>query len=285
MAPPTFNNITKDVNSLINADYYHGQPLALDISTTAKNGVKFDIKTKQQKAGSPLSTTIETKFNDKSTGLSLTQSVANSDNIATKIEVDDILTKGLKTELITSIVPDVSKDAKLNLSFTQDFLTARGNFTLINKPSFIGDFTIARDGVVGGAQLSYDITQGSLSSYLVALAYKQADYTVGVSYTDKHLSTISLFQNVSDVLQIGAKATTVCKYIPDHKNTSIEFATKYIPDESSQIKAKIQDTGILALAYKQQLRKGINVGIGASFNALNLNEPVHKIGGSLSFST
>ena len=281
MAPPFYNNVSKDINTLLNNDYYHNQVASFELSTIAKNGVKFNVKSKQLNNTSPLSSTIETKVTDKSTGLTLTQSVANNNNLVTKIELADILTQGLKTELITSLVPDVSKNAKLNVSFTQDFFTARGNFDLLTKPSFVGDVTLSHDGIVGGVQFGYDITQGSLSSYALALAYNQSDYSLGVSFNSKQLATVSFFQTVSSVLQVGAKATTAC--VPG-STVNIEFATKYIPDETSQIKAKVQDSGILALAYKQQLRKGVDLGIGASFNALNLNEPVHKIGASLSFS-
>ncbi|EDO16714.1 hypothetical protein Kpol_1003p19 [Vanderwaltozyma polyspora DSM 70294] len=281
MAPPFYNDITKNVNTLLNNDYYHSQVASFEVSTVAKNGVKFNVKSKQSTQGAPLSSTIETKINDKSTGLTLTQSWSNANNLNTKVELADILTQGLKTELITSMVPNVSKNAKFNVSFVQPSFTARGNFDLLTKPSFVGDLSLAHDGIVGGLQFGYDITQGSLSSYALALAYNQSDYSLGLSINNKQFTTVSFFQNVSSILQVGAKATA---NVASASNVNIEFATKYVPDETSQVKAKIQDTGILALAYKQELRKGVTLGLGASFNALNLNEPVHKLGGSLTFS-
>ncbi|CAR25516.1 hypothetical protein ZYGR_0A00800 [Zygosaccharomyces rouxii] len=280
MAPPFFSDIGKDINGLLGKDFYHGTNAAVDVSTVAKNGVKFTLKAKQAVKDGPLSANVETRVSDKATGLTLTQGWSNANNLNTKIELAD-LTPGLKSELVTSLVPGVSKAAKLNVSFVQPFFTARGAFDLLKGPSFVGDLTLAHEGIVGGAEIGYDITGGSLSRYAVALGYSAGDYSLGLSTNNAQLTTVSFFQNVSPILQVGAKATSVPKELT---NVNIEFATKYLPDATSQIKTKIADSGIVALAYKQELRTGVTLGVGASFNALNLAEPVHKLGGSLSFS-
>lgn len=148
-------------------------------------------------------------------------------------------------------------------------------------PSFAGDLTLAHEGIVGGAEIGYDITGGSLSRYAVALGYSAGDYSLGLSVNNAQLTTVSFFQKVSPILQVGAKAVSTPKQLA---NVNIEFATLYLPDATSQVKAKVADSGVVALAYKQQLRPGVTLGVGASFNALSLSEPVHKLGGSLSFS-
>ncbi|QLQ78964.1 hypothetical protein HG537_0B03110 [Torulaspora globosa] len=280
MAPPFFSDINKGVNDLLNRDFYHQSVAAVDVSTIAKNGVKFDLKAKQTVKDGPLAANIETKVSDKATGLTLTQGWSNSNNLNTKIELTDV-TPGLKTELVTSLVPGVSKAAKLNVNFVQPFFTARGAFDLLKGPSFVGDVTLAHEGIVGGAEIGYDITGGSLSRYAVALGYSAGDYSLGLSIDNAQLTTVSFFQKVSPILQVGAKAISTPKQLA---NVNIEFATLYLPDPTSQVKAKVADSGIVALAYKQQLRPGVTLGVGASFNALNLSEPVHKIGSSLSFS-
>lgn len=280
MAPPFFSDISKGVNDLLNRDFYHTSVAAVDVSTVAKNGVKFDLKAKQTVKDGPLAANIETKVSDKATGLTLTQGWSNSNNLNTKIELADV-TPGLKSELVTSLVPGVSKAAKLNVNFVQPFFTARGAFDLLKGPSFVGDLTLAHEGIVGGAEIGYDITGGSLSRYAVGLGYSAGDYSLGLSINNAQLTTVSFFQKVSPILQVGAKAISTPKQLA---NVNIEFATLYLPDPTSQVKAKVADSGIVALAYKQQLRPGVTLGVGASFNALNLSEPVHKIGSSLSFS-
>ena len=62
---------------------------------------------------------------------------------------------------------------------------------------------------------------------------------------------------------------------------SVEVATRYLPDPTSQVKGKISDAGELTLSYKQALRAGVTLGVGASMNVLKLDEPVSKLGWSL----
>lgn len=80
---------------------------------------------------------------------------------------------------------------------------------------------------------------------------------------------------------MGTKATLQSK---TSSNMNIEFVTRYVPDSISQVKAKIADSGLTTLSYKRNLNKDISLGVGMSFNALQLTEPVHKFGWSLSFS-
>ncbi|CCH59406.1 hypothetical protein TBLA_0B05800 [Henningerozyma blattae CBS 6284] len=293
MAPPFFSGISKDINGLLNNDFYHSQVAQVEVSTTASNGVKFNVKAKQPAKDAPLNASIESKFFDKASGLNLTQSWSNSNNLTTKLELAE-LTPGLKTELQTSLIPNISKNAKLNLSFVQQYFAAKGSFDLLKSPVFVGDLTVAHDGIVAGAEFGYDISQGNLSRYALALGYNSKEYTLTCSTNNKNLTSVSFFQKVSPILQVGAKATTSSNPAPaasgstassSNQSVNIEFATKYNPDTTSQIKAKLNDNGALALSYKQTLQKGISLGFGTSFNVLKLSEPVHQLGVSLSFTS
>ncbi|SCU86320.1 LAME_0D05600g1_1 [Lachancea meyersii CBS 8951] len=280
MAPPFFNDIFKDINGLLNRDFYHGTPAAVDVKTTAPNGVGFNVKGKSSPKDGSIAANVEAKVSDKATGLTLTQGWSSSNALDTKIELAE-LTPGLKSELVTSFVPNASKAAKLNLSFVQPFFTARGAFDLLKGPSFVGDLTLAHEGFVGGAEVGYDIAAAAVSRYAVALGYSAGAYSVALSINNAQLTTASFFQKVSPLLEVGAKAVMNPQA---GSNVNIEFASKYTLDPTSQVKAKVADSGIVALAYKQALRPGVDLGVGASFDALKLSEPVHKLGWSLSFA-
>jgi voltage-dependent anion channel protein 2 len=47
--------------------------------------------------------------------------------------------------------------------------------------------------------------------------------------------------------------------------------------------AKINDRGILSLAYNVKVNQGLTFGIGGSFDTQKLNEAGHKIGTSFTF--
>ncbi|CCD23405.1 putative porin POR2 NDAI_0B03710 [Naumovozyma dairenensis CBS 421] len=281
MAPPFFPDISKNINNLLNNDFYHSTPAAIKVNTTTNNGVKFTVNAKQPVKEGALQADVESKFFEKTTGVTLTQGWSNQNRLNTKIELAS-LAPGLKSELITSYTPSVgAKNAKVNMSFVQPFFAAKGTFDIFKSPLFIGNLTLAHEGVVGGAEFGYDITGGTISRYALCLGYSARDYNLALSINDARITSASFYQSVSKILQVGAKATLN----PQRgSNVGIEFATKYNPDPTSQIKAKINDGGLLTLSYKQDLRPGITLGVGTSLDALKLDEPIHKLGWSLTFS-
>ncbi|KAH3682031.1 hypothetical protein WICPIJ_007003, partial [Wickerhamomyces pijperi] len=82
----------------------------------------------------------------------------------------------------------------------------------------------------------------------------------------------------------GTKGTFDSKSASGSNPVAVEVATKYSLDSTSFVKAKLADSGILALAYSQQLRPGVTLGLGGAFDTLKLGESAHKLGLSLSFS-
>lgn len=301
MSPPFFSDISQNINTLLNKDFFQNIPAAVNVSTTTKSGLKFTVNGKQFSKEGPLQSGIEAKFRDKVTGLVLTQGWTNQNKLNTRVDLSS-LAPGLKTDFMTSIIPnsavapdssigttpslvptkDIIKTAIFNVSFVQPIFAAKGTFDLLKKPNFIGNLTLAHEGFIAGTEFGYDINAGTVSRYAVALSYRAKDYNLGISINDAQLTTASFFQNVSRSLQVGSKATLNPKL---GSNVSIEFATRYLPDSSSQIKAKISDVGKLTLSYKQDLRPGITLGVGTSLDALKLDEPLHKVGWSLNFSS
>jgi len=63
----------------------------------------------------------------------------------------------------------------------------------------------------------------------------------------------------------------------------LEIASKYKIDPATFAKAKINDRGILSLAYNTKINQGFTFGIGASLDTQKLNEAGHKIGTSFTF--
>lgn len=295
---PFFSDISQNINTLLNKDFFHTVPSAVSVCTTTKSGLKFSVNGKQFEKDGPLQATVEAKFRDKPTGLMLTQGWTNQNKLNTKIELSS-LAPGLKTDLVTSLVPtivnektedgttttttpqDMIKTAIVNVSFVQPIFAAKGSFNFLKKPNFIGNLTLQHDGIIAGTEVGYDITAGNISRYAVGLSYRAKDYSLGISINDAQLTTASFFQNVSRSLQVGSRASLNPKL---GSNVNIEFAAKYLPDGSSQLKAKINDVGKLTMSYKQDLRQGITLGMGCSLDALKLDEPVHKFGWSLSFN-
>lgn len=85
MSPPVYSDISRNINDLLNKDFYHATPAAFDVQTTTSNGIKFALKAKQPVKDGPLSTDVEAKLNDKQTGLGLTQGWSNTNQLEDKV--------------------------------------------------------------------------------------------------------------------------------------------------------------------------------------------------------
>ncbi|ODV62809.1 porin POR1 ASCRUDRAFT_74274 [Ascoidea rubescens DSM 1968] len=285
MAPPAYSDISKNSNGLLNKDFYHLSKASLDVKTVAPNGVAFSLKGKTGKDDS-ISSNLETKYTDKASGLTLTQGWNTSNSLDTKIEVKDAGAPGIKAEFVSSVVPSGPKGARLNLFFAQQSVSARAFFNLLKGPTFVGDISIGHDGFLAGSEVAYDIGAAKVTKYSAAVGFSTPVYSFSVT----GLNNLSLYQaayyhKVSPFVEAGARATYDIKNGANAgKPVAIEFATKYSLDRTAFVKAKIADSGLAALSYSQQLRPGVTLGIGASFDALRLAEPVHKLGFSLSFS-
>jgi voltage-dependent anion channel protein 2 len=286
VAPPAFSDISKNQNGLLNKDFYHANPAAIEVSTTAPNGVSFTTKSKTSPKDGSISANIEAKFSDKASGLTLTQGWNTANALDTKVELAEALTPGLKAEVLTSLVPGAAQGAKFNLIFNNPSVTARAFFDLVKGPSFVGDATFGYEAFTAGAEVGYDISSGKVTRYSAALGYAQPIYNVSVTATN-NLSVFSAayYHKVSPATEVGAKATWDSKAdAAAGKAVGIETAVKHVLDSSAFVKAKVADSGIAAISYNQVLRPGVKLGLGASFDALKLAEPVHKLGWSLTFS-
>ncbi|EGV60013.1 Mitochondrial porin [Yamadazyma tenuis] len=276
-----FSDIQKPTNDLLGRDFYHLSQGAVDVKSVAPNGVAFTVKGKTAKDNS-IAASIESKYTDKASGLTLTQGWNNSNSLDSKIEISELLTPGLKTELITNLIPNGSRNAKLNFYYQHSLINTRLFFDLLKGPLATADFTINQDGFVAGGELGYDITSAKVNKYNAGLGYKGPLYSIGLTATSNlTVFSAAYYHKISPLVEAGAKATWDSV---KSSNVNVEFATKYQLDSSSFLKAKISDSGLTALSYSQKLNPGVTLGLGASFDALKLSEPVHKLGFSLSFA-
>ncbi|VEU23045.1 DEKNAAC104198 [Brettanomyces naardenensis] len=284
MAPPNFSEIAKPTNDVLSKDFYHSTPVAFDVKTVAPNGVTFTTKGSVNPE-KKTSASLEAKYSDKAAGLSLTQGWTTANALNTKIELADALTPGLKAELVTSLVPGASRASKFNLYFAQQAVNARAFVDLLKGPVFSGDFTVGQDGFTAGGALSYDVKAAALTGYSAGIGYKAPSYSLSlIAANSLSVFSAGYYHKVSPVIEVGAKGTFDSNGTAGPNAVSIEVGTKYTLDDSAFVKAKIADSGVLALGYHQLLRPGITLGLGGAFDTLKLSESAHKLGLSLSFS-
>lgn len=279
--PVPFSDISKPANDLLTKDFYHVQAANLEVKSKAPNGVTFNVKGKSAHDG-PISGSLEGKYVDKATGLSLTQTWTTANSLDTKLELEDNLTKGLKAEILSNYMPAKSTyGGKLNLHYKQPNFHVRSFVDLFKGPVANVDLTLGHEGFLVGAEGGYDVQKAAITKYSLAAGYSQGSYAAAITATNNlSIFSASYYHKVNTEVEAGAKATWDSAA---GSNVGLEVASKYKLDPSSFAKAKINDRGIAALAYNVKLGTGVTLGLGASLDTQNLSQAAHKVGASFTF--
>ncbi|KAL8850145.1 MAG: hypothetical protein Q9221_004906 [Calogaya cf. arnoldii] len=295
--PPAFSDIAKASNDLITRDFYHTARANVEVKTKAPNGVSFNVKGKSSQEGSTTGS-VSTAFPESANpivgqakhmpirlkgSLTLTQAWTTTNILNTKIELDNQIAKGMKAEVAADFAPP-SKDigAKLNLTFKQPSFHIRAFLDLMKGPTANIDAVVGREGFLVGAEAGYDVQKAAITRYAAAVGYTVPQYSAAITASN-NLSVFSAayYHKVNSEVEAGAKATWDSK---GSNNVGLEVAGKYRLDPTSFAKAKVNERGILSLAYNVLLRSGVTVGAGISLDTQKLNESAHKMGAHFEFN-
>ncbi|KAG4305853.1 hypothetical protein PORY_000763 [Pneumocystis oryctolagi] len=277
---PSYDNFVKLQDDIFSKDFpVNGA--SLDIKTKAPNGVEFLVKGHQtSKIGSILGQ-LEGKYSDKLSGFNFSQNWTTNNALNTKIELEDHLTKGLSADISTTLfLSSNTKNAKLGLGYKQPTVNIRTLVDLFKGPTFLGNIVIGKDGFLAGANIIYDILNGSITNYAASIGFIQPQYSVAVQAT-QNLSVFS----ASYYHRVNALTEVAGRMIWDTKRpssmVSLEVGAKHYLDKDVFIKVKINNDGIAGFSYTQSLYSGIKVGLGLSLDTQRLSEAAHKIGMSI----
>ncbi|KAF1970476.1 mitochondrial porin-like protein [Bimuria novae-zelandiae CBS 107.79] len=282
LPPPAFSDIAKSSNDLINKDFYHAAAAQLEVKLKAPNGVNFTAKGTSAHDG-PVSSSLEGK-KSISNGISITQSWNTANLLSTKVELNDTLASGLKTEILNNFKPDAGNQGqKVNLFFKQNNLHARvfGDLKNSGSVSALADVVLSHEGFLVGGEIGYDVQKAAITRYSAAVGYTTPIYNAAITATNS-LSVFSAayYQKVNTSVEFGTRATWDSK---SQGALGLELAAKYKIDALSFAKAKINNLGIASLAYNTKVNNGLTFGVGGSFDTQKLNESGHKLGTSFTF--
>ncbi|KAJ6621791.1 voltage-dependent ion-selective channel [Mycena sp. CBHHK59/15] len=288
--PPSWKDLGKSSTDLLQKDYPF-QGTALEVKTKTPSNVVFKVAGNRASHSSVIVGDLEAKMNDKKHGLTFTGTWTTANVLKTQIELENQIAKGLKLDLTTSLAPSkgANKTAVLNAVYKQSGFHSRAMLDVLKGPTFTADTVLGRDGFLVGAEAAYNVTEGRISRYALAAGFNAPEYAVTVhALNDLKSFSASYYHRVSPDVEAGAKAV----YDPKLTNggVSIEVGTKTYLDSAAFVKAKINNSGVLALGYTQSLRPGLKASFGLALDTQKLNEvdpagPVHKVGMSFVFDS
>lgn len=245
----------------------------------ASNGVVFKVTGQRDNKSAAIVGDIEAKYADKKKGFTCTEAWTTSNAINGKIEIENNLAKGLKLEILTSLLPSTSgKAAKVSATYKKPNVHTVATFDLF-QTNFNVNTVFGQQGFLVGGDIAYNVLEGKIGRYNAAIGYAAADYGVAVHATNNlNVYAASYYHRVNEVLEASGKAAWDSK---GSNAIGLEVGAKYKMDSTTFVKAKISNSGVLGLAYSQDLRPGVKINFGASIDTGRLNENAHKLGLSL----
>lgn len=286
--PPSWKDLGKSAGDLLQKDYPI-QGASLEVKTLTPSNVTFKVQGQRNQDAS-INGDIEGKYTDFKNGLTVTQAWTTTNLLRTQVELENLIAKGLKLDLATTLNPaKAQKAAILTAIYKQPALHTRATVDLFKGPTFTADTVLGRDGFLVGAEASYDVTSGAITRYAGAVGFSAPEYAVTLHGLG-NLSTFSAsyYHKVSKDVEAGAKA------IYDTKSTlngvSLEVGAKTYLDNAAFIKTKINNSGVLCLGYTQALRPGVKAAFGLALDTTRINDPTagqaaHKVGASFTFNS
>ncbi|CEH16766.1 voltage-dependent ion-selective channel [Ceraceosorus bombacis] len=284
--PPSWKDLGKLANDTLGKDLpIHGSNL--EVKTKAPNGVQFRVLGNRDAKSGNINGDLEAKWSDKKSGITFTQAWLTSNVLRNHVELENQIAKGLKLELVSTLIPEKqAKNFLLTSTYKMPGLHTRQHLDLLKGPQVTADVVLGRDGFLLGSEAAYDVRDGKLSRYNLAAAFHAPEYAVTLHGLG-NLSTYqaSYYHRVNQDIETSARATYDSKAVAS--NVNLEVGTKTYLDNASFIKAKINNSGILCLGYTQALATGVKGSVGLALDTVKLSDNgganAHKAGFSLVF--
>ncbi|CDS02654.1 hypothetical protein LRAMOSA00059 [Lichtheimia ramosa] len=273
--PVAFNDIGKSAKDLLTKDYPVGG-VKLEIKTTTSDGVTFKVNGQRDLRSGLVLGDIEAKYADKATGIAITKAWTTANHVNSKIELDNNLAKGLKVELLTSLLPSIKDKAfKVNATYKQPHCHTVATMDVLKSHLHIASVT-GQNGFALGGEMAINTRDGKVQRYSSAFGYNTREYSVAIHATNNLQSYVaSYYHRINPELEASGKAMW------DAQGSNVvvlEVGCKYQLDKSAFIKGRISNAGMLGIAYHQAVRPGIKLNMGASVDTTRLNENAHKLG-------
>lgn len=282
MAPPKFDDLGKEAKDLINKNFHFGV-IKLEGKTKTKNGVEFTTEGSHFTDTGNVNGSLETKFKYAEYGVTFSEKWSTDNVISTNISIDDKIAQGLKVDFDTTFAPVTGKkSAKVKTAYKHDHIhtTADVDFDFAG-PTIKGSAVFAYKGWHAGYQASYDTANSKMTANNASLTYKDGDFVIHSGINDASKYVGSVHHQVNSKLSAAA----MLNWTSGTKDpSSLTVCGKYVVDDDTCIKAKLDNNLRLGISYIQSLRPGVQLTMSSLINAKSLENGGHKLGLSLNFN-
>lgn len=279
MAPPKYGDLGKQASDVFGKGYHFGL-LKLDVKTKTATGVEFSTGGSSNIDSGKVSGNLETKYQVKDLGMTLTEKWTTDNNLSTTVDVVDKLIPGCKVSLDTKFAPGTgAKSGALKAEYKHDaaMITADLDLglTALNASAVMG-----HKGWLAGYQTSFDLAKSAVTKNNFGLGYAAGDCVLHTSLTNGTEFGGSVYQKLSPALETGV----TLGWSTAGAATKFGIGAKYVLADGAVVRAKVNNSSEVGLGYQQKLRDGVTVTLSTLINVANFNARCRKVGVALEIS-
>lgn len=278
--PPSYSDLGKAARDLFSKGYNYGF-YKLESKTKAQNGVQFTVNGSSNHDSGKVNGSLETKYKWDEYGLTFQEKWNTDNTLGTEITIQDQLVKGLKLSFDTQFAPQTGKKSgRIKTEYKQEYF--HGNCDVdfdFAGPTIHGAGVLGFKGWQGGYQMSFDTSKSKLSRSNFAIGYSTEDFVLHTSVNDGSEFNGAIHQRVNDELETGVQLN----WTAGSNAVKFGLAAKYAVDKDTFVRAKVNNSSQIGLAYQQKVRDGVTLTLSSLIEAKNFNQGGHKLGLGIDF--
>ncbi|KAG8234450.1 hypothetical protein J437_LFUL014196 [Ladona fulva] len=279
MAPPSYGDLGKAARDVFGSGYHFGL-VKLELNTKTEDAINITAGATLNQESGRVFGSLETRYKVKDYGMVFTERWNTDNALSTEISVENKIAQGLKMSLDTTFVPHSGKKSgRVKTAFKHDSVALNMDMNLgRGGPVINGSTVFGYNGWLAGYQMSYDYTKSKITKNNFAVGFTTNDFVVHSSVNDGEEYFASLYQQLKPNLETGIQIA----WSAGSADTRFEIGCKYQVGPLASLRAKVDNSSRVGLAFQQKLSNGISMTMSALIDGKSFyGGGGHKLGMSL----
>lgn len=282
MAPPCYGDLGKSARDLFSKGFNLG---FIKIDSTTKSGgdqpLEFKTSSSHNGATGKLFGSVDLKYKFPKYGVTLTEKWNTENVLGTEVVVEDQGMEGLKLTFDSAFNPHLSKrSGKVKADVKNDRFHFNGDVSLESSPHVSGAVVAEHNGILFGAQGSYDTKNSKLAHTGFAIGYKQGNYAVHTFVNDNVEFGGNLYHQVDERLQLAA----MVGWNANESTTRYAVASKYQLEKGTFVQSKINSDTSVTVGMTHSLSPSLKMTVSGMCFLNNFTEGGNKFGFGIEYS-
>lgn len=277
--PPSYSDLGKAARDLFTKGFNYGF-YKLEVKTKTSTDIEFTTNANSNHDSGKFMGTLETKCKWKDYGLTLVEKWNTDNNLSTEISIEDQLVKGLKLSFDALFAPQTGKKCgKVKTDYKREYFHSNIDADFdVAGPVIHGAWVLGYNGWLAGYQTVFDTVKSKVTQSNFAVGYSKDDVTLHAAVNDGNEFSGSLFQKVSEKVDVGAQLSW-----SGANSMRFGLAAKFCAHPDTTFRARVHNNAQIGLSYQQKLREGLSLTLSTLIEGKTFNQGGHKIGVGLDF--